>query len=268
MVARSEGASGALSHDERSKPGAARIALSIVIPAYNEERRLGPTLDAVLDYLDAGDAGAPESIEVLVVDDGSKDGTAALVRERAERDRRTRLLSLPQNRGKGAAVRSGFLASRGALVLFSDADNSTPIAEIAKLRRAIEAGADVAIGSRGLPDSDVRVTQHALRRRMGMTFNTLVRFLGGLEVRDSQCGFKLFRRDRALAVFERQRLDGFAFDVEILFIARRMGLRIVEVPVTWINSPDSRVNIWLDPALMLRDLVLVRWNALLGRYQL
>lgn len=248
-------------------PAPSRIALSVVIPAYEEERRLGPTLDAVLGYLDTGEAGPSEAVEIVVVDDGSRDGTAALVRERAERDRRIRLISLPQNRGKGAAVRTGFLAARGDLVLFSDADNSTPIAELRKLRRAVDAGADVAIGSRALPESDVRVRQHAVRQRMGETFNAVVRVIGGLEVRDSQCGFKLFRRATTLQVFERQRLDGFAFDVEILHVARRLGLRIVEVPVTWINSPDSRVRIWRDPALMLRDVVLVRWNEVRGRYR-
>lgn len=253
MLARSGGRSGA-------SESSARPPLSIVIPAFNEERRLGATLDAVLAHVDA-------RAEVIVVDDGSRDGTAALVRERSALDPRVRLVALERNSGKGAAVRAGFLAARGDLVLFSDADNSTPIGELEKLRAAIDGGADVAIGSRALPGSDVRVKQHVLRQRMGETFNLLVRALGGLDVADSQCGFKLFRRETALPVFERQTLDGFAFDVEILYLAGRRGLRVAEVPVTWINSPDSRVNILRDPLLMLRDVLRVRWNDLRGRYR-
>lgn len=240
-----------------------RPELSVVIPAFNEEGRLAPTLHAVTSYL----AARPLTWEVLVVDDGSRDGTRRVAEEQAAREGRIRVLALPRNRGKGVAVRTGFVAALGELVLFADADNSTPIEEVEKLRGAMDlAGAACAIGSRALPESDVRVKQHALRQKMGQGFNLLARAITGLPFRDTQCGFKLFRREACLPLFLAQRTEGFAFDAEILVLARRAGLRVVEVPVVWLNSPDSRVRIWRDPLLMLRDLLRIRVRAALGRY--
>ena len=236
--------------------------ISVVIPAFNEERRLGPTLESIATYL----SRQPFTWEIVVVDDGSSDGTTALVEPMHASEPRISVIRCTQNSGKGHAVRVGFLESNGAVVLFSDADCSTPIEEFERLRAAIDAGADVAIGSRAMPDSDVRVRQGVIRQTMGKTFNLLVRLATGLRLHDTQCGFKLFRRDRCLAAFRAQRLDGFAFDVELLFLAKRQGLRISEVPVAWVNSPDSRVHMVRDSARMFRDLARIRWNAITGRY--
>jgi len=239
--------------------------ITIVVPAFNEERRLGATLEAIAAFVKERKLDA----EILVVDDGSRDRTRAVVEEAAQRIPRLGVLSLPRNRGKGIAVRTGFVAARGELVLFTDADNSTPIEELDRLDAAMRLHcASVAIGSRALAESDVRVKQHLLRQLMGQTFNLVVRILTGLRFKDTQCGFKLFRRAACMPLFTAQRVGGFAFDAEILFLTRRAGLVVVEVPVRWINSPDSRVRLLRDPLLMLRDLVRIRVNSLLGRYEL
>ncbi len=224
--------------------------LSVVIPAYNEETRLPLTLGAVIAYLRA--IGRP--FEVVVVDDGSQDRTAAMA---AAAGAEVRLLAMA-HRGKGAAVRAGVLASRGALALVMDADLSTPIAEVDRLCAAIEAGCAVAIGSRALPASLVEVPQGLVRRLMGRVFNLLVRTLVLPDLRDTQCGAKLFRREAALAVFERCRTDGFAFDVEVLGMARQLGHRVVEVPVAWHDAPGSRVRPLADGVRMLLELVRIR----------
>lgn len=242
--------------------------LSVVIPAFNEERRLGATLERVAAYL----ADQPLEWELLVVDDGSMDGTAALVERASVAEPRMRLVRVGRNRGKGNAVRAGFLEASGEHVLFSDADLSTPIEEVERLRAALRANpesrprADIAIGSRALPDSDVRVRQNIVRQTMGKTFNLIVRLATGLSIHDTQCGFKLFHREAAMPIFRAQRLEGFAFDVELLFLARRRGLHVAEVPVAWINSADSRVHVVRDSLRMLRDVLRIRLNALLGRY--
>ena len=236
--------------------------ISVVIPAFNEERRLGPTVETIARYL----RQRGEPWEIVVVDDGSADDTTGVARRAAAGDERVRVVRFTTNSGKGHAVRSGFLESRGDLVLFSDADCSTPIEELEKLRKAVADGADVAIGSRALPDSDVRVRQGLLRQTAGKTFNVLVRAASGLALHDTQCGFKLFRREKALPAFRAQKLDGFAFDVEVLFLAKRLGLAIAEVAVAWINSPDSKVHVVRDSARMARDLGRIRLASLLGRY--
>lgn len=238
--------------------------LTVVVPAFNEERRLGATMDRVALYLSQGSL----SWELLIVDDGSTDGSAALAESASAAEPRVRLLRVGRNRGKGNAVRAGFQDARGELVLFSDADLSTPIEELERLRAALAAGAHVAIGSRALPDSDVRVRQNILRQTMGKTFNLIVRLATGLSIHDTQCGFKLFRREPCARVFAAQRLEGFAFDVELLFLAQRCGLKVAEVPVAWINSPDSRVHVVRDSLRMLRDVLRIRLNAMLGRYRI
>lgn len=229
---------------------AARPEVSVVVPAYNEQARIGRTLVRALDHLAAHH---PEHGELIVVDDGSTDETARIV-EQVGGDR-VRLLRQPRNSGKGAAVRRGVLEARGEFVLFMDADLSTPIEELEKLLAFARSGADVVIGSRGLPDSDIRQRQPTPRELMGRGFNLIVRtvLFGG--VRDTQCGFKLFRHDAAREIFSRSTVDGFAFDVEILLIARDLGYRIHEVPVIWYHAPHSKVSPVTDASKMFLDVL-------------
>jgi dolichyl-phosphate beta-glucosyltransferase len=235
---------------------------SVIIPAYNEEKRIGKTLERVLEYL----AAAGADFEVIVADDGSRDATARVVGEIAARDARVRLVQLRENQGKGEAVKRGVLASRGDWVLFSDADLSTPIEEVEKLVAKADEGFPVTIGSRTIRGANVEVHQPWYRELMGKTFNAFVRMiaLGGFV--DTQCGFKCFRGDAARMIFERTRIKRFAFDVETLVIARRLALPIAEVPIRWLNEPHSRVAIFRDSLRMLLDLFRIRWYALSGRY--
>lgn len=239
------------------------VDLSVIIPAYNEERRVSAPLEEIPAYC----RREKISYELLVVDDGSDDKTAELVRAAAARDSRIRLVSQAARSGKGAAVKAGVLASCGELVLFSDADLSTPIEEFGRLRRALEAGFDLAIGSRVADGARIEVRQHWIRQTMGQTFNLIIRSLlvGGFK--DTQCGFKLFRREAAKKIFARSRVAGFAFDVELLVIARRHGLKVKEVPVVWRNSPASKVRIILDPIRMFGDLFYIKWNEVRGVYR-
>jgi glycosyltransferase involved in cell wall biosynthesis len=244
---------------------AAGPELSIVIPAYNEAGRLPRALEAVRAYL-AGRAGhAPLRAEIIVVDDGSSDRTAEVVAEWQGRLPGLRLVSNGRNRGKGYSVCHGMLEARGAIALFTDADLSAPIEELERLLPAL-AGADVAIGSRGVDRSLIEVRQSALREMAGVVFNRLVWLFTGVRFRDTQCGFKAFRLPRARVIFEQQRIEGFGFDPELLFLARRHGLRTVEVPVRWAHDPATKVRLVRDSSRMFRDLVRIRWNWLLGRY--
>jgi dolichyl-phosphate beta-glucosyltransferase len=226
--------------------------ISIVVPAYNEEARVGSTLDAMIAWLDA----QGEDYEILVADDGSKDGTVRVVEERRAKNLRVRVVPLPENRGKGAAVRTGVLAARGDEILFSDADLATPIEELVNLRAAMKRdGTEIAIASRALPESDIRTRQHPLRELMGRTFNVILRsvVMGG--VKDTQCGFKLFRGDVGRALFGEATVDGFAFDVEILLLAHAHKYRVSEVPVVWRHVEQSKVSPGRDAALMLWDVM-------------
>lgn len=237
--------------------------LSIVIPAFNESRRLPATLAAVADYA----AGALEFAEVLVVDDGSRDETRVVAEGIAGQFAAApggeaarcvvRVLSHHPNRGKGASVRRGMLEATEALILMIDADLSTPIEDLSKLLSALD-GAEIAIGSRALAGSQITQRQSWFRESMGKVFNRLVQavVLGG--IRDTQCGFKLFRSTAARAIFSRTRIDGFAFDVEALYLARRLGLRVAEVPVRWHNSPESTVHLVRDASRMFTDLWRIR----------
>jgi dolichyl-phosphate beta-glucosyltransferase len=229
------------------------VDLSIVIPAYDEEARIGPTLLRTLAYLDQRGIAA----EVIVVDDGSRDATAEIVRATADKDPRVRLLRLPRNQGKGAAVRAGMLAAQGRQALFMDADLATPLSELARLEAALAEGADVAIGSRALAESHIEARQHPLRECLGKTFNLLIRLAGLATIRDTQCGFKLFRGDVARALFSEARVDRFAFDVEILLLCRGR-FRVAEVPVAWRHVERSKVALLTDPARMLYDIVRLR----------
>jgi dolichyl-phosphate beta-glucosyltransferase len=235
--------------------------LSIVIPAYNEERRLPETLRRIGKYLEARRVSA----EVIVVDDGSRDATAALVGEWRAQWPSLRLLSNGRNRGKGYSVRHGMLEAGGQLVLFTDADLSAPIEEADKLLAALS-GYDVAIGSRALDRSLIEVHQSRLREFAGILFNQLVRLLTGLHFSDTQCGFKAFVCQRARIVFEQQRIERFGFDPEILFLAERHGLRAVEVPVRWAHDPATKIHVLRDGLRMFAEVLLIRWHWLLGRY--
>ncbi|MBX3180183.1 MAG: glycosyltransferase family 2 protein [Candidatus Hydrogenedentes bacterium] len=238
--------------------------LSVVIPAYNEAMRIEATLVHLQRYLDKQDY----SSEIIVVDDGSTDATFGIVRNMRTPSRiPVRIHQLPENRGKGAAVKAGMAGlARGAVRLFYDADASTPIEELEKVWPALEAGADVVIGSRALPDSRVELHQAPYREFLGRVFNRLLKLLRLTAFLDTQCGFKAFTAEAAEQVFPRQTLEGFSFDVELLFIAARAGLDIREVPVRWINSPASRVNPVTDSARMFRDVFLIHYRNWQGRY--
>jgi len=227
--------------------------LSIVVPAFNEERRIGASLEKLLDYGKRRLAG----FEIIVVDDGSSDRTCALVDERARGEPRLQLVRLPHNRGKGAAVRRGMLEARLAHALFTDADLSTPIEDVELLFAAL-GEAQVAIGSRALAGSRIEVRQPFYREWMGRGFNLLVQRAALPGIHDSQCGFKLFEIAAARELFALARLDGFAFDVEVLFLCRKLGIRVAEVPVRWRNDQASRVKPVRDALRMARDLALIR----------
>lgn len=236
--------------------------LSVVIPAHDEADRIESTLRRIGEYLHERGTDA----EVLVVDDGSRDTTAEVAR-RALGDRRGRVLQRSERGGKGAAVRLGVAEAAGRWVLVTDADLSTPIEEHAHLAEvARDRDRDVVIGSRAVAGSRVEVRQHAVRQTMGKTFNVLMRAMTGLPFRDTQCGFKLFDRKRTGPLFERMVVDGFAWDVELLFLCVRFGLRVEEVPVSWRNDPKTAVSLVADPPRMLLDLLRVRWRFRTGAY--
>ena len=238
------------------------IHLSVVIPAYNEAERIGLTLKKIHEYLLTKDY----RYEIIVVDDGSTDDTRRVVRKTAQEIPFVRLLENGANRGKGYSVRAGVLDSHGKIILFSDADLSTPIQEVSYLEYWLNNGYDIAIGSRALPGSEILVRQPRHREGMGKIFNRLVQLLTVSGIRDTQCGFKLFKKEVAKVLFAKQTVWGFGFDVEILFMASKSGYRIKEVPIKWINSLDSRVHIVKDSFSMLVDLVRIRTQYLTGKY--
>jgi dolichyl-phosphate beta-glucosyltransferase len=237
-------------------------SISVIIPAYNEESRIQPTIERIHSYL----SEKFRDFEIIVVDDGSTDKTVPVVENLGRGRGNIRLIHYPENSGKGYAVKTGVLASRSDFLLTCDADQSTPIEELEKLFPFMEKGFDVVIGSRGLSESDIVVRQPWYRERMGKTFNMLVRALviGGFK--DTQCGFKLFRGDAARRLFRKSLISGFSFDVEILFLAEKEGFRIKEVPVKWLNSPNSRVRIIRDSAKMFVELFKIRAYWLSGKY--
>jgi len=233
--------------------------LSVVIPAYNEEERLGSTLSSITDYLEVQRYDS----EIIVVDDGSTDKTVAV----AERFEGVRVLRNPQNMGKGATVAHGILAAQGDFVLFTDADGSTPIGEVAKVLSAHSEGYDVVIGSRALPHSHIVHYQPLHRVLLGKAFNLAVQLLALPGLKDTQCGFKSFTREAATEVFTRRTIDHWGFDMEILYIARRFGFRVKEVGIEWEDSPASKVNALRDGFKMLGDLVRIRYQDMRGVYQ-
>jgi dolichyl-phosphate beta-glucosyltransferase len=236
--------------------------LTIVIPAYNEERRVHKLLDGLKTDLERVASSLDlELLEVIVVEDGSTDRTADLLAEFDGLPERFRVIRFPRNRGKGAAVRDGMLAARGDLALMTDADLSTPLDELGLLLTAVREGADVAIGSRALDRTKVLVHQPIYRELMGRAFNRLLRRITRLPWRDTQCGFKLFRLETAITLFELQRVEGFAFDAELLVNARRLGLEVKEIPVRWIDDPDTHVSLVRSSAQMALDTLRIAYRS-------
>lgn len=238
------------------------IYLSVVIPAYNEALRLPDTLNSIFNYFDTKDY----NFEVIVVDDGSKDNTVDVVKSNKNYSDSLKVISQPRNKGKGAAVRKGFAEAAGELIIFNDADGSSPIEEIEKLIEKIQNGYDVAIGSRALKTSDVDDLWY--RRIMGITFNTLIGIFVIYDFKDTQCGFKLFKRDCAKNIFNQLHLNGFSFDVEILFLAKKLGYKIAEVPISWHCVAGSKINLFVDSPLMFMDILKIRLMYILGKYKI
>ena len=240
---------------------ASNFDLSIIIPSYNEELRLPATLDRIAAYLQT----YPGAAEVLVVDDGSKDRTAAVAESCRGKIPSLRVLSNGMNRGKGYSVRHGMRESQGRIALFTDADLSAPIEEAGKLLEALENN-DVAIGSRAVDRRLITVHESLFREFAGIIFNKIVRAILWLPFVDTQCGFKAFRREKCGIIFEQQRIERFGFDPELLYLARRHGLRTVELPVRWGHSAATKVSMLRDSIQMFVDVFTIRWNALTGGY--
>jgi dolichyl-phosphate beta-glucosyltransferase len=240
----------------------ANFDLSIIIPSYNEEARLPGTLQRIAEYLPT----LRLRTEVLVVDDGSTDRTAVVAESFHGKLTGLRVLSNGTNRGKGYSVRHGMLEAQGDMVLFTDADLSAPIEEAEKLLRPLNNGYDVAIGSRAMDRSLISTRQSIFRETAGIIFNKIVRMVLRLPFVDTQCGFKAFRRERCRIIFEQQRIEGFGFDPELLYLARHYGLRAIEIPVRWGHSEATKVNMLGDSLKMFGDIFTIRWNAMSGRY--
>jgi len=236
---------------------------SFILPAYNESERLTSSLPKVLAYVRQRQLDA----EIIVVNDGSKDDTAAIVQKFAAADPCIRLLENPGNRGKGYSVRNGMLHARGDVILFSDTDLSSPIYEADKLFAAIRKGADVAIGSRWLQRNLQTERQPLMRQLYGRLFNLGLRIVLGLNFKDTQCGFKAFTREAAHVIFPRQRVERWGFDPEILFLAAKFKLKTVEVPVEWAHDHRSKINPLRDGLRMGTEVLLARWNDMRGKYE-
>jgi len=235
---------------------------SIVLPAYNESARIAATLDRILAH--ATQRGW--RVEVIVVNDGSSDGTAEIVGEYARKHAALQLLENPGNRGKGFSVRNGMLHATGDILLFSDADLSSPIEEADKLFGALAQGADIAIGSRWV-DPRLQIRRQPLHRRIfGRIFNLALRVILGLQFKDTQCGFKVFTRRSAQAIFPLQKIERWGFDPELLYLAKKFGFTISEVPVAWSHREGTRIHPLRDGIHMFGELLRVRWYALKGDY--
>jgi dolichyl-phosphate beta-glucosyltransferase len=236
---------------------------SIIIPAYNEENRLPATLQSVYDYMQK----RRDSFEIIVVDDGSSDGTAAYVQNFPCVGGTVRVISYSPNKGKGSAVRTGIFAARGELLLIDDADGSSPIEELSRLEAELDRGADIVIGSRAKPDPERVVQALAHRKLIGGTFNRIVRMLLLDGLYDTQCGFKLFKREAARNVFCRSSLNGYGFDVEVLYVARLLGYEIAETAINWANVDGSKVNVFIDSPKMFLELLNIKRRGLTGAYR-
>ena len=240
-------------------PGAPE--LSIIIPAYNEELRLPATLSSIAAYT----RSSTRNIEVIVVDDGSRDKTVAVAEQFRNEIPSLRVVSNGENRGKGYSVRHGMQEARGEIVLFTDADLSAPIEEVEKLLPAMKTN-DVAIGSRAMDRSQITVHESPFREFAGIIFNKIVRLILWLPFVDTQCGFKAFRREPCKIIFEQQTIERFGFDPELLYLARHHGLRSVEISVRWGHSPATKVSMMRDSMMMFVDVFVIRWNSITGKY--
>ena len=232
------------------------MKLSLVIPAYNEAGRIEQSLEQVFDFL----AGFSGSAEIIVVDDGSRDATPALVQAKAQGRPDLRLIRLPRNQGKGAAVRAGVLESQGDWILMTDADLSTPLSELPRFFAALADGFDLAVGSRQLPGARIGRRQPWLRQSAGLLFGFILRRIVPVGVVDTQCGFKLFRGEPGRNLFRRLSVKGFCFDLELLALARRAGLQITEIPVTWSNAEGSKVSLLWDLPGVIWEVLQIRWK--------
>jgi dolichyl-phosphate beta-glucosyltransferase len=238
------------------------LTYSIVLPAYNESERIGYSLERILAHASRHGWDA----EVLVVNDGSTDATAQIVTDLARTHPGLRLIENPGNRGKGYSVRNGMLRARGDILLFSDADLSSPIEEAGKLFAAISQGADIAMGSRWLQPELQTQRQPLLRQFYGRIFNLSLRTILGLNFKDTQCGFKAFTRQAAQAIFPLQKIERWGFDPEVLYLARKLGFSIQEVPVLWSHREGTRINPLRDGIRMFAEVLKIRWNAMCGKY--
>lgn len=238
------------------------MTYSFIIPAYNESARIRPTLDELLRFTRERNW----DVEILVVDDGSRDDTAQIVREYGKSHPQILLVENPGNRGKGFSVRNGMLLSRGEVCLFTDADLSSPTSEAQKLFDAIAAGSDIAIGSRWLRSELQTERQPLYRQLFGRIFNIVLRVFLGLKFADTQCGFKAFRREAAHRIFPLQKIERWGFDPEILFLARRLGFSVEEIPVVWAHSEGTRLHPFRDGMRMFGEVLRIRWNAMTGAY--
>lgn len=241
---------------------AAAPQLSIIIPSFNEELRLPATLEKIAAYIRA----THPDTEVIVVDDGSTDRTAAVAESFHQKIPQLRVLSNGVNRGKGFSVRRGSLEARGEITLFTDADLSAPIEEADKLLSALKT-CDVAIGSRAMNRKLIEVRESRFREFAGIVFNQIVRIILRLPFVDTQCGFKAFHRERCRIIFEQQTIERFGFDPELLYLARHHGLTTEEVPVRWAHSPATKVSMMRDSLQMFLDVLIIRWNAIRLRYR-
>jgi glycosyltransferase involved in cell wall biosynthesis len=238
------------------------LRYTIVIPAYNEGTRIGASLEKIASYIESQKLDA----EVVVVNDGSRDNTVDVVRQFAGRIQNLVLVENPGNRGKGYSVRNGMTHARGDVLLFTDADLSSPIEEAPKLFEAITKGADIAIGSRWLRSELQTHRQPFYRQLFGRIFNLLLRMILGLRFRDTQCGFKAFTRLAAQSIFPWQKIERWGFDPEILYLAKRQGLKVVEVPVAWAHDEGTRISPLRDGTRMFFEMLKIRWYALTGKY--
>ena len=240
------------------------IDLSIIIPAYNEEARIASTLETILCNAE----GSDRRVEIIIVDDHSQDNTEQIIKHFVKNSTVVKYIRNSHNRGKGYSVKQGVLVAQGDYILFTDADNSTPIEEVEKLLFLIQAGrCDIAIGSRALALSKIEIKQPFYRMAMGKIFNIFVRMILGINIRDSQCGFKCFPKKIAKRIFSLQHLERFCFDAELIFIAKLKKYRVKEVPIVWRNSEASKVNPIKDSTRMFFDLLKIRQHHLHGHYE-
>ena len=252
-----------MSIDQRSTTADRQPNYSIIIPAYNEGARLSTTLEKVLAHV----AERGWNAEIIAVNDGSRDNTAEIIRGFADKNPRLQLLENPGNRGKGYSVRNGMLRAQGEILLFSDADLSSPIEEADKLFAAINDGADIAIGSRWLRRDLQTQRQPLYRQFFGRIFNLMLRVTLGLNFKDTQCGFKAFTRRAVNTIFPLQRIERWGFDPELLYLAKKFGFKVAEVPVEWAHSEGTRISPLRDGTKMFQEMLKIRWNAICGRYE-